>query len=824
MSNSLPPPLEEKWQLVRPLTQGGMGQLFLARHRALDALQVIKVLRPEIAGGGDFQRRFEREAKLAASIRHPNLVTIFDFGFSHDQRPYLVLEYLEGRDFRDLLKEKAFLDLGLAGRVRVLLQAANGVAALHRAGIVHRDVSPSNLFLSVQGDNEPVVKVLDFGVAKGPAAKEEGLTQAGVLVGTPAFMAPEVFLGNEVGPAADVFSLGIVMCEVLTGERPYQAATMFEAVRHAADGTAAFAAEKLFFDAIRMGLVPGEGPLRSIVLRALDRKPERRFKDAGELSNALRDLQLTEDPERMAAFALKWSARPEERPDDTRAASAESTLVESPPPEVPDHTAAERTEAFPVEPPARAPRTRIRREGWKVGDMLADRYVVLEVAGEGRVSFVLRAWDCLDASLVAVKLFDLARGDAEDHRRFVRSGRLWRRTQHENIVRVLDASPPAYTGTPFLVLEWLDGEELEKTFSKRTPLEWKTRLGCAVQLAAAVEHLHALGVAHRDLRPGTVFFTGERQMKLLESGFAKDPTDLRDDVTALFSGGAAGGPGEPASDFDADCAALSDIVKRLLPEVSRDGRRAGAAVQALRSILARPGSAPASAREVRAAVQALGREERMEAPSRGRHERRKVVFMLHGIRTYAAWQRAFAELASTYGWNCRTSRWNFGYFSTLKFVTPWQRRAKVEWFRETYRDELADHEVELSDEDRPCIVAHSFGTYILGNALLSYDYLRFDKVILCGSILPPDFPWSTIFDRGQVRAVRNEFGTRDVWTSFAKVVVPGTGPSGSAGFTGSHELLRQELFTFSHSEYFEKAHMREKWMRFLESEVLPGSS
>ena len=213
----------------------------------------------------------------------------------------------------------------------------------------------------------------------------------------------------------------------------------------------------------------------------------------------------------------------------------------------------------------------------------------------------------------------------------------------------------------------------------------------------------------------------------------------------------------------------------------------------------------------------------MEAPSRARDERRKVVFMLHGIRTYAAWQRAFVELASTYGWNCRTSRWNFGYFSTLKFVTPWQRRAKVEWFRETYRDELADQEVELSDEDRPCIVAHSFGTYILGNALLSYDYLRFDKVILCGSILPPEFPWSTILDRGQVRAVRNEFGTRDVWTSLAKVVVPGTGPSGSAGFADSHDLLRQELFTFSHSEYFEKAHMREKWMRFLESEVLPGT-
>jgi hypothetical protein len=195
----------------------------------------------------------------------------------------------------------------------------------------------------------------------------------------------------------------------------------------------------------------------------------------------------------------------------------------------------------------------------------------------------------------------------------------------------------------------------------------------------------------------------------------------------------------------------------------------------------------------------------------------KVVFVLHGIRTHAEWQRAFSEVAQIAGWKVRSDRWNFGYFSVLRLLLPGQRHAKVKWFRETYRTETRDKDVSLPDGTYPSIVAHSFGTYILGNALLKYDWLRFDKVVLCGSILPRDFPWAELFRRKQVKAVRNEYGTNDFWTRVVRRFVAGSGCSGCFGFRFSHVGFEQEKFEYDHSEYFEKGHMEAKWLPFLEA-------
>jgi serine/threonine protein kinase len=191
----------------------------------------------------------------------------------------------------------------------------------------------------------------------------------------------------------------------------------------------------------------------------------------------------------------------------------------------------------------------------------------------------------------------------------------------------------------------------------------------------------------------------------------------------------------------------------------------------------------------------------------------RQVVALHGIRTYAGWQRALSEVADEASWRCRSDRWNFGYFSAVRFFQPWSRSAKVEWFRRTYREEFSlgvDSGAEL-----PSIVAHSFGTYILGNALLRYPYLRFNKVLVCGSILPVDFPWAALLDSGQVQSVRNEYGARDFWTGLVEHFIPGTGASGRIGFKLGHPRLEQERFEFSHSEYFERSHMEGRWIPFL---------
>jgi serine/threonine-protein kinase len=204
------------------------------------------------------------------------------------------------------------------------------------------------------------------------------------------------------------------------------------------------------------------------------------------------------------------------------------------------------------------------------------------------------------------------------------------------------------------------------------------------------------------------------------------------------------------------------------------------------------------------------------SPNRGR-----VLFALHGIRTHAAWQKALMEVAHMQQWNCRTFLWSYGYVSLLQFLLPWQRTRKIERFRDTYDLEVRNKDVNLTQGQLPSIVAHSFGTYILGQALLAYRHIRFDKVILCGSILPCDFPWDHLIARGQVKAIRNEYGQKDAWPGIVPWFVNDTGPSGRAGFaTPCHpDRLEQEEFFVSHSAYFDKGHVEDAWFPFLNRTV-----
>jgi tetratricopeptide (TPR) repeat protein len=199
----------------------------------------------------------------------------------------------------------------------------------------------------------------------------------------------------------------------------------------------------------------------------------------------------------------------------------------------------------------------------------------------------------------------------------------------------------------------------------------------------------------------------------------------------------------------------------------------------------------------------------------------KILCPLHGIRTHAEWQRGLSDLATSRGWVCRLERWSYGRFSLPAFLTPLTREAKLGWLRRQYDAEMHDRRLDIKAGRLPSIVAHSFGTYILGYALLRFDTLRFNKVILCGSILPLDFPWDRIIARGQVQAVRNEFGVRDPWVRRVCWFVRDTGPSGAVGFVRKHERLEQEEFDFDHSEYFDAAHMEDRWLPFLDRPLEP---
>ena len=222
-SQAAEPQLGERlgpYRLEAVLGEGGMGIVYRAVHEADGRLVALKVLRSELSGDDTYRRRFARECRIAAAITHKHLVRIVDAGES-DGRPYLASEHIDGRTLAETLSEDG--PLPPAAVVRLAAEVATGLDTLHAEGLVHRDVKPSNVIVSSAG----VAYLTDFGVARSAAATV--LTKPGHVVGTLEYLAPEVIRGSTAGPAADIYSLGCVVYECLTGTPPHTGRTFVEA-------------------------------------------------------------------------------------------------------------------------------------------------------------------------------------------------------------------------------------------------------------------------------------------------------------------------------------------------------------------------------------------------------------------------------------------------------------------------------------------------------------------------------------------------------------------------------------------------------------------
>ena len=212
--------LGDAFCIVRAIGEGGMARVYEARHiRLKDKRFAVKVLHDTYAQSQDIVTRFRREAEAASAIAHPNVVDVFDVHLAPDGRPYMVSEFLEGKDLDDLLKERGTLDPLLT--IDIVQQVCRGLTAAHAHGVVHRDMKPANVFLVGKPD-APVVKVLDFGISKMTTAGATSLTQTGMIMGTPAYMAPEQASGGVVDHRADIYSVGAILYRALTGHDPFE--------------------------------------------------------------------------------------------------------------------------------------------------------------------------------------------------------------------------------------------------------------------------------------------------------------------------------------------------------------------------------------------------------------------------------------------------------------------------------------------------------------------------------------------------------------------------------------------------------------------------
>jgi serine/threonine-protein kinase len=265
-----------RYRLIAPLGEGGMATLWRAVDEQLDREVAVKLLRPQYSTDAGFARRFKQEARSAGSLSHPNIVSVYDYGQDGEDAAtqFIVMQLVEGEDLASLLRERGRLPV--ADAVRVALGVAAALEAAHRRGIVHRDVKPGNILITDDGD----VKVTDFGIAR--AVSETSMTVTGTTLGSVHYFSPEQARGDEVTGASDVYSLGIVLYEMLAGRRPFEG-----------DSAAGVALKRLTEDPpppthFRPDLPPA---LTEIVMRALAREAENRYPDAGAMAEALRGFQ-----------------------------------------------------------------------------------------------------------------------------------------------------------------------------------------------------------------------------------------------------------------------------------------------------------------------------------------------------------------------------------------------------------------------------------------------------------------------------------------------------------------------------------------------------
>jgi serine/threonine protein kinase len=285
--------LDDKYRIESFISGGGMGAVYRAQHVMLGKTVAVKVIKPELVTSDEVVTRFQREARAASNLDHSNIVTVYDLGQTPEGTLYIAMEFIDGPSLRDAIRREGPLAPGRA--IDILRQVASALSAAHRKQIVHRDLKSHNLMLAADDRGRDVVKLVDFGIAK-TFDESTQLTAAGYMLGTPHYMSPEQAAGKPVDHRADLYSLGVILYEMLTGQVPFNDDSLTSVLLK-------LATEVPPPPSARRPDLTVPPALEAVAMRCLEKDPADRFQSAEEFAEALERAGADVDTQRVAAAA-----------------------------------------------------------------------------------------------------------------------------------------------------------------------------------------------------------------------------------------------------------------------------------------------------------------------------------------------------------------------------------------------------------------------------------------------------------------------------------------------------------------------------------------
>jgi serine/threonine protein kinase len=331
-------PLDGKYQLLSRLGIGGMGEVYKVLHLHLNSIRVIKLMRTSIANEPGADDRFVREARLATRINHPNVAQLYDFSTLDDGSRYMVWEYIEGTNLHELIETHGPLSPKYAAQLAI--EALHGLDAIHRAGIVHRDISPENIMIDRDEGGEQHVKLIDLGIAKQGDGEEANKTKTGMFVGKWKYCSPEhlgmLDAGERIDGRADIYSFGIVLYEMLTGVPPFQADTPHAYLMlHASEKPRALREVN--------PSMPSSPELEAVIFRALEKDRKKRYASAREMARALEEIEPSLDDKTGAPPPLPKAIEVTEEPTKVATPTVPNSVPTPKAPRVDPNAPTERT-------------------------------------------------------------------------------------------------------------------------------------------------------------------------------------------------------------------------------------------------------------------------------------------------------------------------------------------------------------------------------------------------------------------------------------------------------------------------------------------------